>query len=166
MTTVNDILKIGSEHFGMSPIAVMRLHQDKTAMKVRSIVVYVSHECLGLSLQKISRALGRADHKSTHFAYARAKDALENDPQTAQELLAVQGKVIASLESLVAELAYDLPQIVAENRDGATISAIAEWFGITRESAINIAELAVAEGRVKPVFKRTGTIVLALEPLY
>lgn len=165
MTTVATILQIVADHYEMTPLAAMRGYSDKRAVSVRGLTYHFSTVFLGLGAPAVARALGRGDHKNTSNLAARTRARLADDAGFRAVASEIEAKIAATLDAQVEEMVSDLPGIIQQNESGATVEAVAEWFGITPDAAANLMQIAVYKGKVAPVTHRDKKNICKILPL-
>ncbi|MCF7833789.1 MAG: chromosomal replication initiator protein DnaA [Candidatus Pacebacteria bacterium] len=84
--SVDDVVKIVSEHFNLDQASIYEKTRRKEIVKARQIVMYLLREDFNVSYPTIGQKLGGKDHTTVIHSYDKIKKDLKIDPQLIQEI--------------------------------------------------------------------------------
>ena len=86
VVTINDVLKIICEYYGIEEKALKQKTRKREVVKPRQMVMYILREDFNTSYSYIGERLGGKDHTTVIHAYEKTKQELEDKPLIKQEL--------------------------------------------------------------------------------
>ncbi len=86
VVTINDVLKIICEYYGIEEKALKQKTRKREVVKPRQMVMYILREDFNTSYSYIGERLGGKDHTTVIHAYEKTKQELEDKPLVKQEL--------------------------------------------------------------------------------
>lgn len=84
--SIKDIVKIISEHYGISDDAIYEKTRRKEIVKARQVAMFILREDFNISYPLIGQKLGGRDHTTVIHSHIKVKEDLKTDPALLQEI--------------------------------------------------------------------------------
>ena len=86
MISVQDLVKIVADFYGLDPAAIIDKTRRKEVVKPRQITMYILREDFNISFPTIGEKMGGRDHTTVIHSCEKIKQILKDDKQLEQQI--------------------------------------------------------------------------------
>lgn len=129
MYSVEDIIKVTSKAYGITPEEITGKKRDAITAGARQMVAYLTRELLHKSFPYIGEKLGNRDHTTVLHAYKKVR----NDLATSQESRGKLELILRSLEGYKKESSKKPKDVWTRMKNGIEKEALAEYSNLNIE---------------------------------